>query len=195
MAFNLSWYQVEERPQRLGYYCEEDAVPIATAQSHPHDDFVIVNASLVRDRKTMLSLGTSTHPRILFVHANFPKLDPYLLLDWSTITQQMQDVLRCDKGTGAPHRLYGPPELTIPNFGWDVERAIWEAFVWMACEHEKAYSVWTTWSFWRTNPRNDLCKAVEELWDERFPGQSWSRTVPEPEKQSIDHLWGQHDWG
>lgn len=170
-AFDLPWYQVEQEIERIGYSCGDDSWPIGSAHAHPVDDYKLLNGSTADD-------GTTLHPRILFVHCNLPKLDPYLLLDWPRITPGWTHALRCDNGTGPVHRLYGPPELTIQKFGYDFEKSIWNAFVWMACKHEKAFVVWTAESWFRPNPRHDICEAVQALWDEHFPGERWSREPP-----------------
>lgn len=181
-AYGLPWYQVVERPQRLGYTCNDKNWPIATAQSHPIDDFKVTDAGLVRDRDELLAMGSTTHPRILFIHANLPKLDPYLMLDWGRISADWKDVLRCDNGTGPVHRLYGSPDLTVPKYGWDMEKAIWNSFVWMTCEHERGFNVWITPSYWRTEPRTDLCVTFRQIWDEHFPGEEPRKGAPSPKK-------------
>lgn len=193
-AFGLSWYQVEEQPQRVGYVCEGKSQFIGSAHSHPSDDFKIFSAGMMRDHDEWVNLGSSTHPRILFIHANLPKLDPNLLLDWHSLTPGWNNALRCDDGKGAAHRLYGPPELTISRYGWDIEMAIWNAFVWMSCEHEKAFSVWTTVSYWRPEPRTDLCKQVQSLWNEHFPVKTWDREPPDPANSKLNQAWGEHTW-
>lgn len=190
-AFGLPFYQVEERPQRVGYTCNERNWPIGTAQSHPNDDHKIASTGAIRDSDDLLTLGSSAHPRILFIHGNLPKLDPYLLLDWGRISADWPDVLRCDQGEGPVHRLYGPPELTVPKYGWDMEKGIWNAFLWMTCEHETGFRVWVEGSIWRPDPRHDLCDTFKVLWGEHFPGEEWSRTAPDPNKPVAPYRpWG-----
>lgn len=147
--YQLPWYQVYERPQRVGYKCETDHKhPLGSAQSHPLDDYTYTKYGIIRHGKGF-DLSESIHPRILFIHANLPKPDPYMILEWSLPEMNWADLLRCDGGKGAYHRMWGPQDLAIVKYGWDPEKALWAGMRWEACVHETGYKFWTTGSVFR----------------------------------------------
>lgn len=193
MDFKLPWYQVNERPQRVGYKCDGHKHAIGSAQSHPLDDFTYTVNGITRHDEG-LDLGESIHPRILFIHANMPKPDPYAMLDWNLPELEWEDMLRCNKGKGKVHRMWGPKELTVVKYGWDAEKALWAGMRWSACVHETGFKIWTTASIFRPEEliRHDLCPKMTALWEELFPGEPWSPHVPEFGARS-ERPWG--GWG
>ena len=103
-------------------------------------------------------------------------------------------MLRCDNGTGPAHRLYGPPELTIPKYGWDMEKGIWNAMLWMSCKHERDFSYWITPNWWKKVPRTNLCESMTVYWEEHFPDEEWDQEPPTHANDGVIHPWGEHEW-
>ena len=179
--YGMPFYQVYERPQRVGYKCEETKHAVGSAQSHPLDDWTYTKHNIVR-HDGGFDLGESIHPRILFVHMNMPKPDPYMVLEWDIPEMNWEDLLYCDKGKGKVHRMWGPKDLAIVKYGWDAEQAMWDGMRWEACVHETGYKFWITGSIFRPEEqiRHDLCSAMTKLWEEMFPGEKWSSKIPQP---------------
>lgn len=191
--YDMPHYQVNETPQRVGYKCEDQKHAIGSAQSHPHDDYLYTVNNITRAGPGF-DLGESIHPRILFIHANMPKPDPYMILEWDIPELNWEDMLRCEKGKGKVHRMWGPEELAVVKYGWDPERALWDGMRWEACVHETGYKFWITGSIFRPEEqiRHDLCDAMTDLWNKMFPGETWSSAVPQPGHRE-ERPWG--GWG
>lgn len=187
-VMNLTWYQVAENPQRIGYRCDKKHA-IGSGQSHPRDDYMITSRGIMTHEEG-LDLTQAIHPRILFIHGNLPKYDPYILLDWRIPELEWTDMLRCDSGSGKAHRFWGPKELQIAKYGWDAEAALWDALRWEACTHEKDYSIWTIGSIFRPTEtlRTDLCSGITELYDELFPLKTYKAQLPKPGRP--ERPWG-----
>jgi len=194
-VMNMTWYQVAENPQRIGYRCDKKHA-IGSGQSHPHDDYMITSRGIMTHEEG-LDLTQAIHPRILFIHGNLPKYDPYILLDWRLPELDWNDMLRCDNGFGKAHRFWGPKQLQIAKYGWDAEAALWDALRWEACSHEKDYSIWTVGSIFRPTEtlRTDLCSGITELYTELFPLKTYRAQLPKPGRP--ERPWGGHrvdDW-
>jgi alpha 1,2-mannosyltransferase len=148
-AVNEAVYQVHTQPRRVGYRCEKDHMPVASGQHHPTDDYLITLAGL-HDERSML--GDAPPPRVLFIHANLPKLDPALVMDFAP--DGWLNILRCNSGKGEPHRLFGPESMATRVFGWDVERAVWDQMHWTACTQEERIARWRDGVQWNTYHEN-----------------------------------------
>lgn len=203
-VMNLTWYQVAENPQRIGYRCDKKHA-IGSGQSHPLDDYMITSKGIMTHEEG-LDLTQAIHPRILFIHGNLPKYDPYILLDWSLPELEWTDMLRCPPQTslsastnpqGHAHRFWGPRDLSIAKYGWDAEAALWDALKWEACVHERSYSIWTVGSIFRPTEklRTDLCSEIGKLYNELFPGRAakgGGTRLPRPGRP--ERPWGGFKW-
>jgi len=187
-VMNMSWYQVAENPQRIGYRCDKKHA-IGSGQSHPNDDFLITSRGIMTHEEG-LDLTQSIHPRVLFIHGNLPKYDPYILLDWRLPDLDWNDMLRCDDGDGRAHRFWGPKELAVAKYGWDPEAALWDALRWEACTHEQDYSIWVIGSIFRPTEtlRHDLCPEITKLYKELFPMKEYTGQLPKPGRP--ERPWG-----
>lgn len=197
--FGKPVYQVKQTPRRIGYRCNGGERPIASAQSHPFDDWLIAiqNVSTLHPNHSMLQ--DAPMPRVLFVHGNLPKNDAVSLMDW-TIPKDWDDQLFCDHGTGAAHRQWGPKEFTLYHYGYDAEKAMWDQMRWLACEHEAGVKRWKegksvdctekaiagNWCpkekkgqrHMYQKPRPNVCKDFTKLYGQILPGEVYDSSLP-----------------
>lgn len=182
-ALDLPFYQVAEKPTHAGYHCGSRAIPVGSIQHHPRDDLAITAAGINRNDPTHDFIPQAPAPRPLFVHANLPKLDPAILLDWGATFDETlwPDLRRCEAGRGDAHRMWGPKEFTMARFGWDVEKAVWDALRWTSCEHQGEYSVLTNGSFYRPPRRGgavQMCRDMARFYDELLPNEVYNPKLP-----------------
>lgn len=179
-AFDLSFYQVYEPPTRLGYRCGQLEHAVASLQHHPYEDWFNVQQGVYRGYKTFLS--DAPEPRVMFVHGNLPKYDASYVFDWHAPQLDWTDMLRCDNNTGQPHRFWGPKEFTLRKFGWDVEKSVWDAMRWTACEHEQDYMMWWNGTD-HSAPQVDLCKRVMAWYEELLPNETYTKELTPPKRE------------
>ena len=182
-ALDLPFYQVAEKPTHAGYHCGARAVPVGSIQHHPRDDLAITAAGINRADPAADFIPQAPAPRPLFMHANLPKLDPSLLLDWGAAQDDSfwPDMRRCAAGRGDAHRMWGPRRFALARFGWDVEKAVWDALRWTACEHAADYNVLRNGSFGRPPRRGgalQMCRDMARFYDELLPDEVYSPKLP-----------------
>jgi len=175
-VYKLPFYQVAEPPQRIGYRCNGGTRAIASGQAHPHDDLLLTSNEIWRNQRDPF-LTDTIPPRILFVHANLPKPDAAMILDWRPERLNWFDMLRCDDGKGKAHRMWGPKEITVIKYGWDVEKAIWDSMRWTACTHGHGITYWVNGT-WHSKPRPNACRDILAFYDELLPDETYDPTIP-----------------
>ncbi|BFZ57003.1 mannosyltransferase [Savitreella phatthalungensis] len=167
-AMELPFYQVVEKPERVGYRCDGGERAIGSGQHHPGDDLKLRQYGIKSNSRDLLN--DRVLPRIQFIHGNLPKYDPARYLDWYDPSPDgWNDQLRCGKGKGLAHRLYGPKWLTMLKFGWDIDKAIFDQMLWSACATEEYQVTWWEPCWWNTyKPRLNVCKRFTEFHEELF---------------------------
>lgn len=169
-------------------------MPVGSGQSHPLDDFMYTRNGIVR-HKGGFDFGEAAHPRILFIHHNFPKPDAMALFDQMSPTRPFSEALACDMpdGSKVPHRLWGPADLAIVKYGWDVEKAFWSAIRWTACVHRRDFKIWNEPSrfYGEAHIKEDLCSEVTAHWQDIFSQEPWSPRMPHFGARK-EHKWGVH---
>lgn len=204
--FGLPVYQVRQTPRRIGYRCNGGERPIASAQSHPFDDWLIASQNVSTLHPNHQMLQNAPMPRILFVHGNLPKNDAVSLMDWH-IPKDWDDQLFCDHGTGSAHRQWGPKEFTLYHYGYDAEKSMWDQMRWLACEHESGVKRWkegksvdcndkaieTNWcpkdkkgqQYQVQKPRPNVCKDFTKLYGQILPGEVYDPSLPDGGKPEL----------
>ena len=187
--FDLPFYQIDNPPRRFGFRCNDNERAIASAQTHPNDDWVITSAGMTRNRRGLLA--DTPEPRILFIHGNLPKYDAPSLIKWY-IPESWDDQQRCDHGKGQIHRLWGPKEFTIRRMGWDVEKSLWDQMLWYACTHGHTVARWQEGTIvpgQPTDPLEDVCTMTKKYYAELLPLETYDPYIPSP--KSIPYRkWG-----
>lgn len=182
-AFDLQlpWYQVNERPQRIGYRCGDRSVPVGTAHSHPLDDFMYASHGIIR-HSGGFDFGESIHPRILFLHHNMPKPGAMYLVNSAVPSSPWAEALYCkqDNGNVVAHRMWGPEDLALIKYGWDPEKAFWRGLRWAACVHRRDFKIWNEVSIYLPKEKleQDLCAILTNHWNNLFPKDTWTASVP-----------------
>lgn len=195
----LPVYQVRTTPRRVGYRCDGGERPIASAQHHPYDDWLITAQNVSALHPDRLMLKDIPVPRTLFIHGNLPKNDAVALMDWS-IPNDWDDQLFCNHGKGNPHRQWGSKEFTLFHYGYDAEKSMWDQMRWLACEHESGVKRWREGKsvqctdeailhYWCPKekkgemhqfqkPRPNVCKDFLKLYSQILPGEVYDNTLP-----------------
>lgn len=173
-AMGLPFYQVMERPGHVGYRCDGSYRSVASLQHHPLDDWFITQLGINRASKEE-TLADAPPPRPMFLHGNLPKYDAPTLLNWRIESVDWTDMLRCKDGV--VHRLWGPKELTVRKYGWDVEKAVWDSMRWTACEHEMDLRMWVNGT-WHSDPVTNVCNDMLKFYAELFPNETYDPTLP-----------------
>ena len=129
------YYAVSEKIVPIGHPnpnpAENDGVAgFAMVQFDPVQDYVLTqkkNLWRVKDP------SVAPCPRPLFVHSNFPKLNPGRVYD---------DGLLKWEHNGSWRRAFTDRKETMELFGGDVERMYWEEAEWVACKLERKFQDW-----------------------------------------------------
>lgn len=127
VALNSSYYQVKKFLNAFGHFnIDHDFVGTGMGQYDPVEDYNL-ELSKKRQKETSKELNqelqpVTKQPRILFVHANFPKLNPITLKDEGKIFER----------TGDRIRLYGPG--MAKRVGYDFELVQWRNMHFLVCE-------------------------------------------------------------
>lgn len=173
-ALGLPYYTVKERPGHIGYRCDGRPQSVASAQHHPHDDWLIHQYGVRRGSKEMY-LSDCPHPRVLFVHGNLPKYDAPAVLHWKIEEMNWLDMQRCKDGEA--HRMWGPKDFVIARFGWDVEKALWDNMRWLACEHEYDIGMWVNGT-WHSDAIRNACQDTVDFYEELLKGETYEPDLP-----------------
>lgn len=148
VVFNESFYSVRKPVKALGYGTTDGGWRgSAMAQFDPTDD----------SKSQHNIAGQHVNIRPLFVHANFPKLDPASIFEDVSFgaTGPTKDA------DGKLRRIWFDDEQAAVNFfGFDLERRMWEVVRDLACEYEGKISAW--------KGKSDVCKHATTYWNTIF---------------------------
>ncbi|KEF61207.1 uncharacterized protein A1O9_02772 [Exophiala aquamarina CBS 119918] len=152
VAFNETLYSVRKPVKALGYgttagiwrgSAMSQFDPTADQKSHGADS------------------GQNDQVRPLFVHANFPKLDPSSIFDDVSFgaTGPTKD------DDGKLRRIWFDDEKEATEFfGFDLERRMWEVLRDLACEYEGKISAW--------KGKSAICEHATTYWNTVFGNES-----------------------
>ncbi|CDR36331.1 CYFA0S01e00584g1_1 [Cyberlindnera fabianii] len=127
VALGSSYYQVKKFLNAFGHFnIDHEFVGTGMGQYDPVEDFSIEKTKQ-RQKKVAQELNqdielVGKEPRILFVHANFPKLNPVSLKAENKVFERNGDRLR----------LYGPG--MAKRVGYDFELVQWRNMHFLVCE-------------------------------------------------------------
>ena len=135
MAVEAPFYQVKSGWSSLGHTWDGEWKHIALAQHDPIEDFRYraPHPSDIHPDDTWLlkdaTMGDWTdleisRPRPFFVHHTMQKLDPSIMLEPGKPTWDIG---------GEYQRMFANPEARIKEYGYDLEKAIWESVVEEGC--------------------------------------------------------------
>jgi alpha 1,2-mannosyltransferase len=127
VALKSSSYQVKKFLNAFGHFnIDQDFIGCGMGQYDPVEDY---NLELSKQRQKKLGEDLqqdlpplAKDPRILFVHANFPKLNPVTLKEEGKVFER----------TGDRIRLYGPG--MAKRVGYDFELVQWRNMHFLVCE-------------------------------------------------------------
>jgi len=133
MSVGAPWYQVKSGVAGLGYFDEGDYRLSGMAQMDPRTDFSYIppskshihEADLWESKDVDEGARVAAKPKPLFVHQNMHKLDPSRILKMEGSTAKTKN--------GTRTRMWGPVKNSIENFGYDIERRVWEVIVEEGC--------------------------------------------------------------
>ena len=123
--FNESYYAVHKGVRSLGHMVNDHLDGSAMIQFDPVEDYI----ETTKDH----GIPTKT-PHILFVHNNYPKINPRLL--WNEHAHIIHD------SKGQFRRPWTAEKEILDSFGFDVQRSHWEEILWTACNLEDKFQAW-----------------------------------------------------
>lgn len=127
VALGSPYYQVKKFLNAFGHFnIDHEFIGTGMGQYDPVEDYNLEKAKQ-RQKETSKELNqeletVTKQPRILFVHANFPKLNPIALKEEGKIFEK----------TGDRIRLYGPG--MAKRVGYDFELVQWRNMHFLVCE-------------------------------------------------------------
>ena len=147
---------------------EDDLRGSAMAQHDPIMDLAMrdrrrnkddgdTNQEAVPGKATTYAPHLQTHPRPYFVHANFPRLDPAMIFhkDVRGGWTPTRDI------NGTHVRIWQQTEAAaIEEFGYDLERRLWNEIRLTACEYEGKFLAWAG--------KSDICRSATIYWEALF---------------------------
>ncbi|GMM37648.1 alpha-1,2-mannosyltransferase [Saccharomycopsis crataegensis] len=156
VVLDKPFYQVNKFLNAFGHYDEDRTfIGCGMGQYDPVEDYSILsnNLDLLKERpeKNFMSFQDANDagiplqqntPRILFIHANFPKLNPAELKKKGILFKKNGDRIRL-YGEGMPKRV-----------GYDFELVQWTSMYSLVCELEIKVDAFNSIS------RNDLCDEI-----------------------------------
>ena len=155
--FNESYYQVHTGVKSLGHMMNDNLDGSAMIQYDPVEDYHLVttasSSSEPSNSSTNPLLAAKPHP--MFIHNNFPKLNPRLL--WTEHAH-----IITDPATGGYRRPWTAKKEILDSFGFDVQRSHWEEILWVACELEGR--------FWAWEGVDGICEMTKGYWEAVFGG-------------------------
>lgn len=153
MVFNESFYSVHEHVHALGYTTTDSQWRgSAMVQFDPLQD--------LRRQRQIDAMGeqhAEQGVRPLFVHANYPKIDPGEIFQDESfgVAGPTKDA------DGKMRRIWhSNREETVAFFGFDVERRLWNVVRSIACDHEGKFRAW--------DGLQDVCKRASDYWNAVF---------------------------
>ncbi|MCJ1447985.1 MAG: hypothetical protein MMC23_008498 [Stictis urceolatum] len=125
------YYAVSEVIVAIGHTVDEKQgwSGSAMVQFDPREDFALTQAGKWRVRDK----SVAPRPKPMFIHANFPKLNPGTIYDNAKITKM---------AGGGMRRAWDIPQELQDDLGVDVERRFWEEAEWVACNLETKFRNW-----------------------------------------------------
>lgn len=152
VVFNETFYSVKKPVKALGYGTTAgNWRGSAMSQFDPTADF----------KSHDVSSGENVQVRPLFVHANFPKLDPSSIFDDASFgaTGPTKD------DDGKLRRIWFDDQKQATEFfGFDLERRVWAVLRDLACEHEGKISAW--------KGKSAICEHTTTYWNKIFRNES-----------------------
>jgi len=113
MALDLPFYDVKSKVSVLGHKTDDHFKGYAMVQVDPVEDYRVE------------SYQRAAEPKGFFIHNNMCKLDPEKVFEPHC---GLQD------STGNWLRLWSPQEAIFKQFGYDIERCVWQQVIITACE-------------------------------------------------------------
>lgn len=147
LVVGAPYYDVKSRATVMGRWLKESWHSAGMKQADPREDWQLFHATAATSSKgfkfgpielkrlvrkdsapTNITKGLEeTIARPLFIHSNIIKLDiEQLLKDGSPLFDK--------NANGSVQRLWGGLDGLIKDFGYDVEKVVWEEFVITACQ-------------------------------------------------------------
>ena len=123
--FNESYYSVHKSVRSLGHIVNGHLDGSAMIQFDPVEDYIAATAEH--------GIPTSD-PHIMFVHNNYPKINPRLI--WNEHAHIVHD------SKGNFRRPWTAEKELLDSFGFDVQRSHWEEILWVACNLEDKFQAW-----------------------------------------------------
>lgn len=137
-TLNATYYRVKTNPDKLGRNDGLTDRGTAMVQHSAADDY--------RHHSSSSSSPPSHNSiRAMFLHSNTPKMNAGHLVDEG-------DLVGVDGETRL--RLLGSKEAAVKQFGFDLERSIWDLLVQTGCELQDVIAEWKS--------RESLCERLEE---------------------------------
>ena len=83
--------------------------------------------------------------------------------------------------------MWGPKEFAVRKYGWDVEKATWDAMRWTACEHEHDLRMWVNGT-WHSDPVTNVCRDMVAFYAELFPDETYQPSIAKTPR--AEREWG-----
>ncbi|KAI9682921.1 MAG: hypothetical protein M1829_006357 [Trizodia sp. TS-e1964] len=124
---DATYYNVKQPVKALGFPLEGSWRGVAMEQYNAAQDYQIYQAKQKSRPSTPLNI-----PQRLFIHANFPKMDPATVL--------LKNITRY--ANGEFHRIWDISQDPVTSIELDLEITLWKQIMWVACEHASAFLSW-----------------------------------------------------
>jgi alpha 1,2-mannosyltransferase len=128
-VLNAPYYAVSEPIIAIGHLTGTKLAGSAMVQFDPREDYALTSAGKWRVKNK----NVAPRPKPMFIHANFPKLNPGVIYDNAKITKMANGTMR---------RAWDIPPALQDDLGVDVERRFWEEAEWVACNLETKFRNW-----------------------------------------------------
>ncbi|KAA8570206.1 hypothetical protein EYC84_002525 [Monilinia fructicola] len=162
IALEKNYYQVRQKNGIIGHHTDEGFKSASMMQHDPQADYSTYLKEEREEREHLVFRKDKT-AEVVFMHHNLIKLSPVEMVDW------------IKKNVGM--RMWGPKEDTIRKFKEDLERAVWEELLWVACEYGDSLVNWN----------EEVCEGADgALGRDCGKGGLW---------RSEEKVWGQQTYG
>ncbi|KAG4033307.1 hypothetical protein MFRU_005g03190 [Monilinia fructicola] len=141
IALEKNYYQVRQKNGIIGHHTDEGFKSASMMQHDPQADYSTYLKEEREEREHLVFRKDKT-AEVVFMHHNLIKLSPVEMVDW------------IKKNVGM--RMWGPKEDTIRKFKEDLERAVWEELLWVACEYGDSLVNWN----------EEVCEGLMGHWGE-----------------------------
>jgi len=129
MALEAPFYDVKTPVTVMGAWINGTFMSAGMKQGDPLEDHSLQTAKKKNDKATEKPVSDQATPetfaRSLFVHNKIMKIDVNHLFD---------DPYRWKNETGHSIRLWGEEEGLVHEFGYDIEKVLWEELLIAACD-------------------------------------------------------------